>query len=140
MDWKFLLGVIGPLVVWLWSVYTWRKNQDVQRAQNEYQRKDQLYREMLKSISTFYKGASPSVGVAQFLEQYRLAWHYAPDDVIGAVGGFLDTQKADIPAVQKNTLGQQALAELVASVRKDQFTTAKLITTLRASDFKHHNG
>jgi hypothetical protein len=139
MDWKFFLGVIGAVGAWLWSVYTWRKNQDVQRAQNEYQRKEQLYREMLKSMIVFYKGANPMVGTGSFLEQYRLAWLYAPDEVIRAIEAFLGTQKSEIPADQKSQLGQKALAVLVASKRSDLFATAKLPTTLTAADFGHYS-
>jgi hypothetical protein len=56
MDWKLLLGAMGAVAAWLWSVYTWRENQALQRSQSEYQRKEQLYREMLKSMAAFYKG------------------------------------------------------------------------------------
>jgi len=139
MDWKFFLGAIGAVGAWLWSVYTWRKNQVVERAQKEYQRKEQLYREMLKSIAVFYKGANQSAGASSFLEQYRLAWLYAPDDVIRAIEKFLLTQKPDVPADQKDQLGQKALAELVATVRSDLFATAKLPTALTVADFGHYN-
>ncbi len=139
MDWKFFLGVIGAVGAWLWSVYTWRKNQDVQRAQNEYQRREQLYREMLKSMAVFYKGVGQLAGAGSFLEQYRLAWLYAPDEVIRAIEAFLVTQKTEIPADQKDQLGRKALAELVSSVRKDLFAMAKLSTTLAAADFGHYS-
>ena len=139
MDWKFFIGVIGAVGAWLWSVYTWRKNQDVQRAQNEYQRKEQLYRELLKCMVVFYKRDGQSAGAGSFLEQYRLAWLYAPDEVIRAIEAFLITQKPDIPADQKSELGQRALAELVSSVRKDLFATAKLPTMLSSMDFGHYS-
>ena len=95
---------------------------------------------MLKSMAVFYKGASQSAGAGSFLEQYRLAWLYAPDDVIRPIEAFLVTQKPGVPADQRDPLGQKALAELVSSVvRKDLFATAKLPTTLSASDFGHYN-
>jgi hypothetical protein len=139
MDWKFLFGVIGATGAWLWSVYTWRKNQDVQRAQDEYKRKEQLYREMLKAMGVFYKGATQSTGTGSFLEQHKLAWLYAPDDVIRAIEAFLVTQKPDVPAEQKDQLGREALARLVSSVRRDLFATARLPTALTASDFGHYS-
>lgn len=139
MDWKFFLGVFGAVGAWLWSVYTWRKNQVVQRAQNEYQRKEQLYREMLKSMAVFYTGGAQPVGAGPFLEQYRLAWLYAPDDVIRAIEAFLITQKPEVPADQKDRLGQVALAELVSLVRRDLFAAAKLPTRLTAADFRHYS-
>ncbi len=139
MDWKFFVGVIGAVGTWLWSVYTWRQNQRVLRAQNEYQRKEQLYREMLRSVAVFYKGANQAAGVGPFLEQYRLAWLYAPDDVIRAFEAFLLTQKPEVPAIQKDQLGQKALAELVSSVRNDLFTTANLPTALKATNFGHYS-
>jgi hypothetical protein len=141
MDWKFLIGAGGAVAAWLWSVWTWHKNQALVRSQNEYQRKEQLYRDMLKSTTVFYKGASvpASPPVASFLEQYRLAWLYAPDDVIQAFDSFLNTQKSDKSAEQKDQLGQKALAELVSAVRKDLFNTAKRPTELRATDFGHYS-
>ena len=93
---------------------------------------------MLKSIRIFYKGnASPGAGA--FLEQYRLAWLYAPDDVIRAIEAFLITQTQNVQAEQKNQLGQEALRQLVSSIRKDLFATAKLPTTLTAADFSHYS-
>ena len=139
MDWKFLLGLIGPIGAFLWSVYTWRTNQDAQRAQNEYQRKEQLYRELLRSVTVFYKGTSPPQDTGPFLEQYRLSWLYAPDDVVRALETFLRTQKQETPATQRDEMGQKALSELVAAIRNDLFGTVRIRTKLSASDFGHYS-
>lgn len=139
MDWKFLITAGGTVCAGLWSVYTWSQNQALQRAQSEYQRKEQLYREMLKSVAVFYKGVSVpgQAGAAAFLEEYRLAWLYASDDVIRALNSFLGTQDANRTPEEKDRLGQKALAELVLAVRKDLFNTAKRPTNLTEAEFRH---
>lgn len=94
VDWKYLVGVLGALAAWIWSVYTWHKAQEAQRDQNEYSRKEGLYRELMRTLSAFYKGG-PATGTAPFLEQYRLSWLYAPDDVIQVLKDFVESQKVD---------------------------------------------
>jgi hypothetical protein len=81
VDWKYIVGILGALATWIWSVFTWFRSQAAQRAQSEFNRKEGLYRELLRTVTVFYKGG-PTTGVAPFLDQYRLAWLYAPDDVV----------------------------------------------------------
>jgi hypothetical protein len=142
MDRKSYASVIGAVVAWLWSVYTWRKNQDAERAQKEYQRKELLYREMFKSMVVFYKNNSGAA--VPFIEQYRLAWLYAPDEIIRSLAAFMAAAKlppppGSIPADANEQLRAKALAELVASARKDLFATTKLPTVLTAADFQHYS-
>lgn len=139
MEWKFAVGIVGAIATWLGSVYMWWQNQRSQRAQNEYQRKEQLYGAMLKSMSVFYKGSGQGGDVRLFLEQYRLAWLYAPDDVIQALRSFLDTLKPEVPPQEKDRLGGEALARLVCSIRKDLFSISSLSTKLSAKDFAHYS-
>ena len=131
MDWKFLLSIAGGLAAWVWSVYTWRKSQVAQRAQNEFSRKETLYRDLLRSINVSYKGG-PGTGIAIVLEQYRLSWLYAPDAVIKSFNAFCESQKIDESAEKQMSLQQQqeikdrrsvsgagTLAELVCAIRRD---------------------
>ena len=136
MDWQFLVGVSGGIGAWCWTAFVWFKSQSQQRAQDEYNRKEKLYRELLTSLSAFYTGGT-TAGAAQFLEQTRLAWLYAPDDVIHNLYAFLNTQKPDAPKPQKDAEGKRTMADLVAAIRTDLFDTVKKTTQLSASDFQH---
>ena len=136
MDWQFLVGVSGGIGAWCWTAFVWLKSQSQQRVQDEYNREEKLYRELLTSLSAFYAGGT-SAGAAQFLEQTRLAWLYAPDDVINNLYAFLNTQKPDVPKPQKDLEGRRTMASLVAAIRADLFDTVKKTTQLSASDFQH---
>jgi hypothetical protein len=145
MDWKFLLGAVGAIGAWLWSVSTWSESQKLQRAQTEYLRKEQLYRELLKSMVGFYdRQAQPTgaTGVSSFLELSRLAWMYAPDDVVRAIEEFLKTQmgsEPSAPASPKVREGELALAKVVLALRSDLLATAKRpVTQLLPGDFGHY--
>ena len=135
MDWQFLAGVFGGILAWCWSVFVWFRSQSQQRAQVEYDRKEKLYRELLTDLSAFYKGGTADA--TPFLEQTRLAWLYAPDDVINNLYAFLNTQKPDVPKARKDSEGRRTMAKLVAAIRTDLFDTVKKTTQLSASDFQH---
>ena len=137
MEWKYLLGILGAICAWIWSTYTWLKSQQEKRAQEEYQRKEALYRELLRALNVFYRDG-PRVGPATFLEHVRLAWLYAPDDVVRKVNAFLDTQKATASAEERDQLGQQTMAVAVVAIRNDLFKTARRTTDLAASEFRHY--
>ncbi|MFY9727937.1 MAG: hypothetical protein WAJ87_20755 [Bryobacteraceae bacterium] len=149
MDWKFLIGIFGASGAWLWSVYTWRRSQAAQRTQNEFIRKEALYRDLLRTLVTFYKSGA-NTGTAPLLEQYRLAWLYAPDAVVNRLRSLLETQKIDpaeshMTEEQKKTIaarrdeqGSRAFAEAVAAMRADLFATSDKSTRLTAADFRHY--
>ena len=130
-------------------VSTWYRSQLAQRSQNEYNRKEGLYRELLRTLTVFYKGG-PRVGTAQFLEQYRLAWLYAPDDAIRILNTLAETLKVDpseqhmapeqLAQVQqaRDVKGAQALSALVAAIRRDLLDTARKRTDLGATEFGHY--
>ena len=58
MDWQYFVGVVGGIGAWCWSVFVWLKSQSQQQAQDEYNRKEKLYRDLLTSLSAFYKGGN----------------------------------------------------------------------------------
>jgi len=137
MDWKYAIGIGGALATWIWSVFTWLKLQAAQRAQNEFQRKEALYRELLRALTGFYRDGTDSA-VALFLEHVRLAWLYAPDEVIHRLYAFLNTQRVEVPPTEKNERGKETMAEAVAAIRRDLFSTAGRTTMLTSADFGHY--
>jgi hypothetical protein len=150
VDWKYLVGILGASAAWIWSVFTWYKSQAAQRTQVEYNRKEGLYRELLRTLTVFYKGG-PATGVAPFLEQYRLSWLYAPDDVVKILNSLAESLKIDPAEGQmtqeqqqrlrddRDKRGGQNLALLVAAIRSDLFGTAEKKTELSATEFGHYS-
>ncbi len=149
VDWKYLLGIAGPSAVWIGSVYTWYRSQVAERRQREYSRKEGLYRELLRTLVVFYKDGQPT-GPGQFLEQYRLAWLYAPDNVIRILNRLMGILKVDSPEqhmppekqaeLQRNrdAQGGPVLSELVSAIRNDLLESAAEHTQLSAADFGHY--
>ena len=134
----------------MWSVFTWYRSQTAQRNQSEYNRKEGLYRDLLRTVTVFYKGG-PSTGVAPFLEQYRLSWLYAPDDVVSILNSLAESSKIDPPEGQmaeeqrqlrreaRDKAGTHSIALLVAAIRRDLFETAGKKTELTANQFGHYS-
>lgn len=134
----------------MWSMFTWYRSQVAQRTQTEYNRKEGLYRELLRTLAVFYKNG-PQTGASPFLEQYRLSWLYAPDDVVGVLNSLAESLKID-PAESQMTeeqrqraredrdkRGAQSIALLVAAIRRDLFRTADKKTELTATQFGHYS-
>jgi len=150
VDWKYFLGIIGASAAWMWSVYTWHRSQAAQLAQSEYNRKEGLYRELLRTMTVLYKGG-PQNGVALFTEQYRLSWLYAPDEIVQILNSLTDSLTID-PAEGQMTAeqrqrnaesrdkgGAKHIALLVAAIRKDLFRTAGKKTELSSTEVRHYS-
>jgi len=130
-------------------VFTWYKSQTAQRDQSEYNRKESLYRELLRTLTVFYRDG-PKTGVAPFLEQYRLSWLYAPDDVVRILNSLVESLKTDPAEGQmteeqaqrvrydRDKRGAQGIALLVVAIRRDLFKTVKKKTEMAATDFGHY--
>jgi hypothetical protein len=131
-------------------VYTWHRSQVAQRAQSEYNRKEGLYRELLRTMTVFYRGGPPT-GVAAFTEQYRLSWLYAPDEVVKVLNSLTDSLTIDPAESQMNAEQRQRNAEtrdkggakhialLVAAIRKDLFEAAGKKTELSSTEVRHYS-
>jgi hypothetical protein len=109
-----------------------------------------LYRELLRNLAVFYKGG-PKTGVSPFLEQYRLSWLYAPDDVVKILNSLAESLRIDpaegqmteeerqLVGEKRDRKGAEEIAHLVAAIRRDLFATAGKITELDASEFGHYS-
>jgi cobalamin biosynthesis protein CbiG len=104
---------------------------------------------LLRTLVTFYRSGA-NTGTAPLLEQYRLAWLYAPDAVVNRLCSLLETQRIDpaeshmteeqkkAVAARRDEQGSRALAEAVAAMRADLFATSEKSTRLTAEDFRHY--
>ena len=128
--WKFTVPLIGATIAWF--VNEWRK-----RIWEQYQRKEESYKELLRCIDGFYVGADNAAELkTEFLNQLTRCWLYCPDAVLKNRYAFLNTinSKAQCTDKQKD----DAMGKFVASIRED-LLSRKLVksTKLTESDFKH---
>ena len=127
---KFALPLLGAIVAWL--VNEWRK-----RIWEQYQRKEQSYRELLRCLKGFYAGANKADELkAEFLNQLNQCWLYCPDDVILKGYAFLNT--VHTANLSLDEVKEKAMGDFVASIRND-LLSRKLVrrTKISGKDFKH---
>lgn len=130
--WKFGAPLFGAVVAWF--VNEWRK-----RVWEQYQRKEESYRELLRCLKGFYVGASNASELkAEFLNQLNRCWLYCPDDVILKGYAFFNTVHASNPSTHE--VKEKAMGDFVASIR-DDLLSRKLVksTKLSGNYFKHLN-
>ncbi|MDD2761925.1 MAG: hypothetical protein PHH11_16730 [Methylomonas sp.] len=130
--WKFAAPLFGAIFAWF--VNEWRK-----RVWEQYQRKEESYRELLRCLRGFYIGSNNANELkAEFLSQLNRCWLYCPDDVILKGYAFLDTVHASNPSTDE--VKEKAMGDFVASIRND-LLSRKLVssTDLTGNDFKHLN-
>ncbi len=130
--WKFAAPLFGAVVAWF--VNEWRK-----RVWEQYQRKEESYRELLRCLKGFYIGAGNANELkAEFLNQLNRCWLYCSDEVILKGYAFLNTVHAANPSTDE--VKEKAMGDFVASIRGD-LLSRKLVksTKLSGKDFKHLN-
>lgn len=130
--WKFSAPLFGAVIAWF--VNEWRK-----LASEQYQRKEESYKELIQCLKGFYEGAPNSSELKiEFLNQLNRCWLYCPDDVIKKGYAFLDTVNGTNPSTDE--IKKEAMGEFIVAIRKD-LLSRKLVksTNLQASDFKHLN-
>ena len=128
--WKFAAPLFGAVVAWF--VNEWRK-----RVWEQYQRKEDSYKKLVRCLNGFYVGASNAAELkAEFLSQLNRCWLYCPDGVIKKGYAFLDTVHTD--QLSPDEVKEKAMGDFVAAIRKD-LLSRKLVrkTALEGKDFRH---
>lgn len=131
--WKFVVPLLGAVIAWL--VNEWRK-----RIWEQYQRKEDQYKILIKCLQGFYVGnINPEIShqlKAEFLQQLNVCWLYCPDDVIKKSYAFLDTVHSS--QIQSDEVKEKAMNEFVLAVRKDLLSRRLVYKTkLIHEDFRH---
>jgi hypothetical protein len=128
---KFFLPLFLPLAA---GVVAWLVNENQRRRWEEYRRKEERYRELLKALQGFY-ATHDTARKQVFLEELSLCWLYCPDEVIGKAYAFLDTVKTGVRATDQEK--EAAAGAFVAAVRRD-LLGKRLVskTNLQGSDFR----
>jgi hypothetical protein len=117
-----LIGsILGPIIIELIKLRTDPKRKE--RQENEVR-----YNNLLKNLTGFIAGTDNKEQIETFYEHYRLAWLYAPDEVIKAINGFLIA----VGGAQKpSTESDKASRKMVFEIRK----AFKGKTELKPDDF-----
>ena len=128
--WKFAIPLLGAVVAWFFN--EWRKQQAEQHT-----RKEESYKQLLRSLQGFYIGAVKAEELkSEFLNQMNIAWLYCPDHVIRAGYKFLDTVQTG--KTSSDDEKETALGAFVEAIRKDHLSWGLVKRTeLSARDFRH---
>ncbi len=124
---------MGAVIAWFLN--EWRK-----RIWEQYKRKEDQYKILIKCLQGFYiEHLTPKVSQqlkAEFLQQLNICWLYCPDEVIKKAYTFLETVNAK--QIQPDEIKEKAMNEFVLAVRND-LLSRKLVskTNLTHQDFKH---
>ncbi|MCD6153236.1 MAG: hypothetical protein J7J07_04915 [Syntrophobacterales bacterium] len=128
--WKFAAPLFGAAIAWF--VNEWRK-----RVWEQYQRKEESYKELVHYLKGFYVGAENANELkAEFLSQLNRCWLYCPDEVIKKGYAFLNTVSPNKQS--SDEVKEKAMGDFVATIRKD-LLSRKLVrkTSLSSNDFRH---
>jgi len=120
---QFLCQLIQSVEFWkiafpaLAAVLAWFVNERSKLGWEQYKRKEENYKELLRCLRGFYEGAENADLKAKFLDQVNILWLYAPDDLIVNAYAFLETvQTGTVTPVERRNA---ACGDLVAAVRRD---------------------
>lgn len=127
---KFFVPLAGAVLAWF-------MNERRRRAWEEYLRKEERYRALLRTLSGFYKhAASPKVR-EEFLEEYKRCWLYCSDEVIKAANEAMEVMVEGTIVPMEERL--ERIGRLVVAIRLDMLRrTLTSSTTLAARDYKAH--
>jgi hypothetical protein len=118
------------------AIIVWYLNERAKLKWEEYIRKEERYKELLRTLKGFYVKTHDTELKEEFIHQVNLCWLYTPDEVIQKAYAFLD--KVRVGANSKDKDKEDAAGALVASIRKD-LLSRKMVneTKFQASDYKH---
>jgi len=123
--WKVAIPAFGAIIAWF-------VNERSKLSWEQYKRKEENYRELLRCIRGFYVSSQDTAMKSQYVHQNNLLWLYAPDHVIRAANSFLEKVQAGVQDKE------EAFGEVVLLARKD-LLSRRIVqrTDLTPSDFKH---
>ena len=127
--WKFVVPLTGAVIAWFLN--EWRK-----RIWEQYQRKEDQYKKLIRCLQGFYvKTGNPELK-AEFLQQLNICWLYCPDEVLRKAYAFLDSVHTD--RIKSEETKEEAMNEFILSIRKDMLSR-RLVkkTELEQKDFRH---
>ena len=126
---KFFVPLVG-------AVSAWFLNERRRRAWEEYLRKEERYRELLRTLTGFYGHASDPEVRRQFLEEYKRCFLYCGDEVIRAANLAMEGMVEGTQLPNEERL--ERIGDLVLAIRRDLLRrTLTRSTALTHKDFRH---
>jgi hypothetical protein len=126
---KFLIPLVG-------AVGAWVVNERRKLAWEQYQRKEERYRELIRTLGGFYVATQDSALKQGFLDQVNALWLYCPDDVIRKAYSFLVTVESG--ANSSDNAKETACGEFINAIRHDLLSRKAFKTSrLDGSEFRH---
>jgi hypothetical protein len=118
------------------AVWTFYRTQREQLRWEQFKRREDRYRDLLKGARGLHDSEWSSEAVNDLLRAYDECWLYAPDEVIRKGNRFLES--VTVGSQSKKADHMTCLAELVHSMRSDLMSRKALSKTrLEAHDYKH---
>ena len=122
------------------AITAWFLNERSKIRSEQLQRKEERYKELLRCLKGFYVGRQDSDLKSQFVEQVKLCWLYAPDDVVKKANAFFASIHAERQPPATDEEKERALAEFVLAIREDMLSRRLVSrTSLSPSDLKSFN-
>ena len=123
--WKIAVPALAAIIAWFF-------NERTKLVWEQYKRKEEKYKELLRCIRGFYVSSQDAEVKAQYVHQSNVLWLYAPDHVVQANNAFLDKVQTGAPDKEL------AFGEVVLLARKDLLSREIVRDTkLTANDFRH---
>jgi len=128
-----LFTIIASIAV---VVIGWYLNERSKRKWELYKRKEDNYKELIRTLKGFYQEISDNKLRKEFLNKLNLCWLYSSDEVIKSAYSFLDTVHTDTNSSDENK--ERALSSLMLAMRTD-LLSGKTVekSKLTADAFRH---
>jgi hypothetical protein len=130
----FVVGIALPLVTAAAAFFRWVRERGEQRRAEDRRRREANYRDLLLAAKGFGVGGD-AVMRQQFIDQYNLAWLYAPDAVVLGLNEFFEAVEKGRSA--RGASPDEALAAVVVAARRDLIVgDAVEATELDAAEYR----
>ncbi len=134
--WTVLAPVATVVLGWFLNERSKRAHERNVLVWEQYKRKEVNYKELLRTSKGFYVATDDTKLKNEFLEQLKLCWLYAPDEVITTAYNFIETVHTNSQKTDEER--ERAFGVFVAAMRKDILSTAFLKkSNLGSNNFKH---
>lgn len=119
------------------AILAWFLNERSKVRLEQLQRKEERYKELLRCLKGFYAGRQDNDLKSQFIDQVKLCWLYAPDDVVRKANAFFAAIHTERQPQSTDAEKERALAEFILAIRKDMLGRRLVSkTSLTNSDWK----
>ena len=126
-------GIFIPAIVAIFTFFRTEKNK---LKWEQYKRKEESYTTLIKALKGFYVQTENKELRDKFLEQLKLCWLYASDEVIKRWYDFLESVHTN----QQSSASEKeiAIGNFFVAIRKDMLQR-KIVkkTKLTGKDYKH---